>query len=68
MYDIEFWNSVRLTEFWDMVGGLLKFVSPGVLITVAIIGVGMLLTIVINAFKQGAEDDDDKDYEIKHYD
>ena len=72
-YEIEFWNSGRLQEFWDMAAAMLKFAAPGVLIAVAIIGVGMLLTIVIAAFKKGADDDDrrrrddDDDFDVKYY-
>lgn len=69
MYDHTFFTSQRLAEFWEMVEGLLKLASPSVLIFVAISAVGMLLLLVIRAFKKGANSqDDDKDYDIKYYD
>lgn len=69
MYDITFFTPERLREFWEMVAGLLKFASPSVLIAVAIIGVGMLLTIVITTFKKGTKaNDEDGDFDIHYYD
>lgn len=72
MYEADFWTSSRLSELWDIVGVLLKFVAPGLMIVVAIIGVGMLLKYIIDAFKQGADDErrnqDEEDYEVKYYD
>lgn len=67
MYDVKFFTSARMNEFWDMVSGLLKFSSPSVLIFVGIMAVGMVLTIVIRAIKTN-ENDDDKDYDIHYYD
>lgn len=68
-YEITFFTDARLSEFWDIVAGLLKFASPSVLIFVAITAVGMLLTLAIKAFQKGADsEDDDKDYDIKYYD
>lgn len=68
-YNIEFFTPARLREFWSMIEGLLKFASPSVLIFVAIMAVGMVLTIAIKAFKKGAEtNDQDKDFDIKYYD
>lgn len=69
MYEHDFFTKARLKEFWDMVGGLLKFAAPSVLIFVAITAVGMLLIIAIKAFKKGADSEErDKDFDIKYYD
>lgn len=68
-YEIEFFTSARLSEFWDMIAGLLKFASIPVLIFVAISGVGLLITAIIFAFKKGADPEEtDRDYDIKYYD
>lgn len=68
MYDVTFFTNARMNEFWDMVSGLLKFSSPSVLIFVAITMAGILLTVVIRAFKSSSKDDSDKDYDIHYYD
>lgn len=70
MYEHTFFTRARLNEFWDMVTGLVKLASPGVLISVAITCVGMILVLAITAFKKGAdaEEDKDRDYDIKYYD
>lgn len=68
MYEITFWDNNRLDEFWEMVMGLLKFASPGVLIIVAIAMVGLLLSIIIAAVKQASKNSkDDDDFDIKYY-
>lgn len=67
-YEHTFFDAAALTELWQMVVGLLSLASPAVLIFVAIVAVGMLVTIAIVAFKKAANDDDDEDYDIKYYD
>lgn len=69
-YTHTFFTQARLKEFWDMVFGLVKLASPGVLISVAIACVGLILVLAVKAFKKGAdsEDDHDRDYDIKYYD
>lgn len=66
-----FLTTQRLNVFWDYVGVLLKFIAPGVLITVAFFAVGMVLNVAIKAFKKGADNDDkrskDDDYDMKYY-
>lgn len=39
--------------FWDNFGYILKIAAPFVMIVVAIIAVGMLLQVVINAVRNG---------------
>lgn len=68
MYDITFFTKERMDEFWEMVTALLKFASPSVLIYVAIVSVGILLTTVVVAFKKATRDDDNEDFDIKYYD
>jgi len=68
VYEIDFWNNARLSEFWDMVTSVLKFASPGVLIMVAVAMVGLLFSIVIGAVKQASnKNKDDDDFDIKYY-
>lgn len=68
-YEHEFFTSANLNELWRMVIGLLKFASPSILILVAIMCVGFLLTIAIVAFKKASNNDDEnEDYDIKYYD
>lgn len=66
-----FFDTRNLNTLWGFVAELLKFVSPGIMIVVAILCVGMVLTIAIRAFKKGADDDDrrknDEDYDVKYY-
>ena len=69
MPQITFFTDARMTELWGYVKMLLTFASPSVLMAVAIIAVGMVLTIVISAWKNAAskKEEQDDDYEIKHY-
>lgn len=67
---IDFFNASNLALFWDYVGMLLTGVSPALLISVAVVAVGLLLGIVINAWRKSSEDqlkENDDDYDIKHY-
>lgn len=69
MPQINFFTEARMTEFWGYVKMLLSAASPAVLMAVALIAVGMVLSIVITAWKKSASDKEgeDDDYEIKHY-
>lgn len=66
---MKFFTEERMLEFWGYVRELLMSASPMVMLSVAVVAVGMFLTIIINAFKQARSNnnDDDSDYEIKHY-
>ena len=70
MYEHTFFTQARMKEFWEMVAGLLKLASPGVMISVGIAVVGMVLVLAIKAFRKGSESeyDDNRDYDIKYYD
>jgi hypothetical protein len=63
---INFFNAENLSLFWEYVRMLLAGVSPGILITFAVVAVGWLLRIIVQSFRKSGEDDDD-DIEIKHY-
>lgn len=66
--NISFATDGNMTVFWGFVRTLLSFASPWVMIAVAILAVGMLLAIVVQAFKKASkEDDPDDDIEIRHY-
>lgn len=67
---ITFATPENMGIFWGYVKTLLSFASPWVMISVSIIAVGMLLFIVITAFKKASKDryeEDEDDFEIKHY-
>lgn len=67
--NITFATKENMNMFWGFTRALLSFASPFLMIAVAIVAVGMVITIIVVAFKKaGKENDDDKDeYEIKHY-
>jgi ABC-type amino acid transport system permease subunit len=64
---IDFWSDNTMTEFWGYVRMLLEGVSPGIMLTVAVAAVGIMVGIVVKAFKSSSEDEEDEDYEVKHY-
>lgn len=65
---ITFWNNQTINEFWEYVRILLEGISPGILISVAIVAVGLVLTIIVNAWKRSSKDlEKDDDIEIRHY-
>lgn len=59
MYDVKFLNDNMLNEFWAMLGGLLRFVSPFIMIGVAIILAGWLILIIVKTVRKavGREND-----------
>lgn len=63
----DFWSAVNMSTFWEFVEGILGTAAPGVMLWFAIIGVGMLLKIVVNAWKESAKKDDSEDYDYKEY-
>lgn len=63
--EINFWDSSNMSEFWQYVRMLLETAGPGVMIVFAITAVGFLIRIIVKAFRQSSEEDDD--YEIEHY-
>jgi hypothetical protein len=68
MERIDFYTPERMTEFWGYVQGLLETTSPGVMLWFSVVAVGMVLGIIVKAWKQGSkENNDDDDYDIHHY-
>lgn len=70
MNNITFATPANMNIFWGNIKTLLGFASPWIMIAVAILAVGMLLAIVVKAFRDAAKDDDPEkqdDYEMKHY-
>lgn len=69
--EIDFFNSSNLALFWDYVRMLLEGVAPAILISVAVAAVGLLIGIIVNAWRKSSEDqlhdDDDDGYEVRHY-
>ncbi|MFP7202636.1 hypothetical protein SFC08_16825 [Lysinibacillus halotolerans] len=67
--NISFATTENMNTFWGYVKTLLGFASPWVMLAVSILAVGMLITIVIIAWKNASKDkeEDDDDFEIKHY-
>lgn len=63
MYEIDFFDAELQSEFWAMLGGLLRFISPFIMITVAIILAGWLISIVIKTIRKAINrDKDDASY------
>jgi hypothetical protein len=65
--EINFYSTENLALFWDYVKMLLSATAPGVMIWFALVGVGLLLGIVVKAWKQSAKEEENEDIEIKHY-
>lgn len=63
---IEFWTSENMNEFWSYVRMLLETASPGIMLVAAVSAVGLLIPIIVNAFKK-ASDDHEKDYDYEEY-
>lgn len=66
---ITFFTAERMEQLWGYTWMLLSMANPAVMLVIALLAVGMLLAIVIDAFKKSAKekDDDDDDYEVRHY-
>jgi len=67
MPQITFWTSENMGLFWEYVRSLLTTAAPGVMIWVAMISVGLLLGIIVKAWTHSSRDQDDDDYDVKHY-
>ena len=64
---MNFFTEARMLEFWGYVRAILMSASPMVMLGVAIFCVGLVITIIIRAFRQAQDDDQDEDFDIKHY-
>lgn len=68
MPEINFLNGENLSLMWSYARTLLSGVSPLILISFAIVSVGLLLGIVIKAWKSISKDSEkEDDVEIRHY-
>lgn len=67
MFNIDFFNADNMNLFWQYVQSLLKTVSPAVMLWAALCAVGLLIPIIIKAFRKADEDDEDEDFEYKQY-
>lgn len=65
--DIVFWTNDNMATFWGYVKMLLETIQPGIMITVAIVAAGFLLSIIIKAVRKGEKDKDDDEIEIRRY-
>lgn len=64
---IDFWSTSSMGEFWGYVRMLLEGVSPGIMLTFAVVAVGLLLGIIIKAWKQSSKETEDDDVEFREY-
>lgn len=69
-----FFTTGNMDALWNFVGALLKYVAPGIMIVVALLGVGMLIKMIIKSFKKGTDPEEDlrrrkdsDDYDMKYY-
>lgn len=53
-------------DFWNYVKFLLEEVNPFVMISFALMAVGLLIPIIVKAFKK-SDDDLDHDFEYREY-
>jgi hypothetical protein len=67
MPTLDFFNADNMNLFWEYSKSLLSTAAPGVMIWFAIIGVGLLLSIIVKAWKDSAKDKDDDDIEFREY-
>lgn len=69
MEKIDFYTTDNMNLFWEYVKGLLSTAAPGVMLWFSVVCVGLLLGIVVKAWKQSSKehDDDDDDIEFRHY-
>ncbi|AIF45723.1 hypothetical protein [Virgibacillus sp. SK37] len=64
---ITFWNDSTMSEFWGYVRMLLEGIQPGVMLVAAVAAAGLLLGIIVKAFRKSDQDEDDQDVEVRHY-
>lgn len=64
---IDFWTNQNMGEFWGFVKMLLETVQPGVMLVVAVAALGLLLGIIVKAFRKSSGDTEDEDVEIRRY-
>lgn len=64
---IDFWSNDNMGTFWGFVRMLLELVQPGVMIFVATLGVGLLISIIVKAVRKADKDEEDEEIEVRRY-
>lgn len=64
---IDFWTNANMGLFWEYVKTLLVTIQPGVMLWVAVGAVGLLLGIVVNAWRESSEKKKEDDVEYREY-
>lgn len=64
---IDFWTDANMAEFWGFSKMLLETTAPGVMIWFAIVGVGLVLTIVVKAWRDSSKENSDEEYDYREY-
>lgn len=60
MYDIKFLTDTNYAEFGKMLGGLLRFISPFLMIGVSIILAGWLISLIIATIRKAVGRDNEE--------
>lgn len=58
---IEFYTTENMSLFWSYTKMLLQGISPGIMLVFAVVCVGLLLGIVVRAWKKSARDLENED-------
>ena len=68
MMTIQFYTTENMGLFWDYVKMLLTGIAPGIMLAFAVVCVGLLLGIIIKAWKQSAKEAEEEDeIEFRNY-
>lgn len=67
METINFFNTENMGLFWEYVQSLLTTAAPGVMLWFAIVAVGLVLTMVVKAWRESQKEDKDEDYDYREY-
>ena len=63
MYEVNFLSNANYAEFWKMLEGLVKFISPFLMIGVGLILAGWLISLVIKTFRKAVGRDNDDGFQ-----
>lgn len=63
MYNVNFLTQLNYAEFWKMLEGLVKFISPFLMIGVGIILAGWLISLVVKTFRTAVGRDNEEGYQ-----
>ena len=67
MPDLTFFTTDRMTQFWNYCQALLGTVMPMVMIGVAILLLGAFMGIVLRAWNQKGDSEEEDDVEYREY-